>query len=685
MTKTEIFALPVQTTGRLIVASDTGDAYYIPSGADGSKALLTGSDGVESRLENPICLARISNEIQAFSAPTPGETYVGITVFGDSMCSSFSAFNFAVREMAERYGYGALMSPNLGWSWNGAAWAFTGGATQLSSDWGRFPGANEINIPPGGTAEITLAPFTRVKDPSTTLDEAKLPDTNNAFNLPGGIRQVSVFYMAEPGAGTLDVTISQPGGAADITDSLNCDAAEQLMRADYTPVNRAGDTTVNLAVSTAAVRVVGVVWWGDSGVYILTSNVGGSTMTQQSACLSSGSFKQPYIDLLNELNVSLVLHAQRAGGDVNWETNYATFFDAYEALGKSQIVIGEPPLATEGDPTTDEFNEFLRRECSLRGIGYFDTKKLASYALLQEVAWEGDGVHLGKGYHRHVAGHLLAACNYFASALSSPGGVLSRNALAYERFTLGALSETRTSRIIARAGLTTETPSASGGYTVSTSNERGFRFVGVAALGGCAARIGNVLSGSTGIETNLWPVAVTGNGYRNVSMKNGVRAFILFGGSAVNVTTLTGLTQKCFGLEFANGADVGSPDGLENEVVRVFACDGVTVATSPWSPLTQGGEGAPENTGWGFMLRWDPIQSTFYMYDGLNNSKGHIPKMRLTLTFPALKTAARTSGVWVHCGLYAEDGGNVPAAAAEMSWLNITSTWGTFMTPYQTP
>lgn len=636
--------------------------------------------GLSVPLENPACLARVHAALQALDDPSPG-TVFGITGFGDSMAETSYTFGHIARELQDRYGVGAVLSPNLGAAWNDTThWVYTGGAALVAADYDRFPGANEINIPAGGSAEIVFNPTAEQIYPSATLTDAKLPGATNYLNLPKGVRQISVFYMKETGAGTLDITVAQTG-YSDLTSTIDCNAAEALARADFTPGNRFGQSTVTLEATTAAVRIVGVAWWGESGVLWLDSCVGGSTMTAQAAALDSGAFKTPYSDLLDELGIKLVLHAQRVPGDASWQANYEAFFAAYEALDLPQIVFAEPPRAAEMSPTTAAINTWLRAECEDRGIGFFDQSLLVTADLCTELGWFTDTVHLDPPAHRYLAGMFLGAVDQFRRARE--GVAWSRRQLSAERARFFALCEMRTHRIFGRNGITSETADTDGGHTASVDSQKGFIFASATALGHAAARIGSVPCAATlDLDDQDWIIA--GNGYRNVNLPSGVTAFLAFGGSATTITTLDSLAQKVFGIELALGSDVGSPGGVTTEVVRLFACDGTTTVTSAWTPCLQPGESAASLTGWGFVLHWDHAGETLYLYDSQNNGDfiTHRGVGRLSLDVSDLLAEAASSGPWIHAGIVAEDSGNTPATTGEISWLNLSIQWGDLAPPF---
>jgi hypothetical protein len=619
---------------------------------------------------------------------TPGTPlYVGITGFGDSMASGAYMTSHFYADLMRRWGVGAWVSPNLGGvSGNGNAWTLAGGAEINSLDFVYSPGSNWLCLPIGATASTTLLQTqTAGMRGSNQMAAARMNSEQDYLPLSGGCKKVSVFYVKEPGGGTLDITLSQDQ-FTNQTASVATDAALGLGVVEFTPGNRFGPMTVALVASVAQCRVIGVVYWSvDGGVVYWSSQQGGSTMTQQLAALrnSNTEFNDVYEAFFAALNTKLVIHAQRTAGDSAWQANYPLFFDLFNGRGASQLAMGEPPLLTESAPTTDEVNAFLRHTCKSKNVAFVDQKAvLGSYAKLAAIGWNVttlpstiDAVHLGGPFYRFSALLALRACNWFQVA-SSPGSVpFSKVDAKRAGWLQSVFQEAQTFRIHGNAASTFEGSATSGaGFALSVSNEKGYKLASPIGVQGYAAgRIG-VLFGSPSLPTNLCDFAIIGKGYRNITLSNGLRAFLVFGATGTTLTTLTGLAQKCFGLEFAKGSDVGSPDGgSAGEVCRLFACDGATTTFGPWSALAVAGQGSVANTGWTFMIQWNKATGFFTLRHGLpNSSSGQLLQAKHSLDVPALAASA-TAGQWVHAGLAASDAGNLPTAAGSFEWLQLAA------------
>jgi hypothetical protein len=664
--------ITVDAKGRITAAESV--TYENPAGVDAKIAAQP-----ISILENPQSLARLHDKIQKLDQKTNGVT-LAITGFGDSRAALSYEPGYIFDDLVKTHGLGGICSPGFGNSYNGqTAWALGGGATKASTDYTYDPGSNLITIPVGGTASLVVPATSALnRRASTPFTEGKNNPDTNFIDLPKGIAKVVIYAIKESGGGTLNASLVQTG-YSDVTGSLDTDAADGCGTITLLPNNRAGAMTLNLSSTTATTKIFGAIFYSDRGIVWINSQVGGSTMDQQKVCLSGGAFKAAYSEMLTAINCGLVFHSQRVPGDADWQANYETFFAAYNALGYSQIVLGEPPLVSENSPTTTAINDFLRTQCASRGIGFFDPSKILTTDQLTELGWDtGDAAHNLNDCNRYVASRFLDAVGRFRTAFGAFGGSgLTRNDLAGERTRIFALHSMRSTTIMGRTGILTETATTSGGGTFpAPNNQNGFRALSAAALSGAAARIGVLISGESTVTMNVYDIAISGNGYRNLNIPAGVRAFLVFGGSATNITTLTGLTQKCFGLEFAWGSDVGSPDGFTKEVVRMFSYDGTTRISSAWSPCVTGGQSAASLGGFGFVWRWDVALKTHFLFHAQNTTSNITgPWLRLSLYDPTMFTAATTAGVWVHQGIIAEDAENVPVATGQLGFLNITCAW----------
>ena len=624
--------------------------------------------------------------------------HVGITGFGDSMASGAYVNGILYQQLAQTHGCGAWTSSNLGGiTNNGATWVFTGGAS-IPTDFTFTPGANWLVMPSGSTATTSI--------PSTTVAGLRGSGANNAMYLhpafdhqplPYGVRKVSVYYVKQSGAGTIQATIQQ-SQYTDQVSSVSADAADGMGKLEFTPEDAYKPITVALVASVAQVRVIGVVFWGYGGVVAWSSQSGGSTMTQQLASLSSGAFKVAYSEFFAEMNTSLVLHQQRAGGDAGWQANYPTFFNAFSQLNGtrvSQLVLGEPPLGTEGSPTTDEFNTFLKAESSARGLAYIDQKAvLGSYSRLAELGFNitslpstVDATHLGGLFYRFMAGFILNQVNNFQSALHS--GIVdgfAKRDKTYSRFIAEPLEETLKRRLRFQTGFVPDGQLTSGtGYSVTVGNEKGVILNSGTVLGHAVCRVGVLSSGSTsGSRANLVAgthYSITGKGARNLNLSAGLKAWIVFGVFTTGFTSVAAITERCYGLEFAWGPDVGSPDGATFEVVRLFAHDGTSLVYSKWNSLYSAGGTRSSIGGLHFMLRWDHElkRLTLAAYNGIDADITRALQPTCGLNVPAL--TASTNGAWANMGIRADDGANIPAAVGEFSLQELTCVGGQLGVP----
>lgn len=649
------------------------------------------------RIENFHGLMAFMGELMKLDQSTlAAPKYVGVTAFGDSMASGAYVNGMLYQALAEKYGVGACTSPNLGgFNANGNTWSYTGGAS-TPAEFSQTPGANWLVMPAGSTAATTLnSLFSSGRRPSSLANSSYLPPQANFMPMPHGVRKVSVYYVKESGAGTIEATLSQTQHTDQVL-SADANATAGMGKLEFTPTDGFRPMTVTLAASVAQVRVIGIVYWGYGGVIPWSSQSGGSTMTQQAACLSGGAFKAAYAEFAAELNTTLVIHQQRVPGDASWQTNYPIFFDALAALNGgrvSQLVMGEAPIGTEGSPTTTAINAFLRTESNTRGFAYIDqTALLGSYSKIAALGWNitilpstTDTVHLGGLFYRYIAGRIMAECQGFENALSSfaePSGIGSRY---HDRFRKWAMEEQRTRTMHYMTGFVPDGQATGGtGYAIAVDNEKGVRLTSGTAIGHAVCRIGSVTGGSaSGSRANINLAAAdavfVGKGLRNLNVPANTRAWIAIGMHTTAITSVSAIAERCFGLEFAWGPDVGSPDSADTEVVRIFCYDGTSMNYSAWVDTAIPGQGSSPITGFGFALNWDSSLKRIVLSTANQDSADATNSIqpRASLAVPSLTT--NSSGAQINTGIHATV---APAAAGELSWQEITARVGQLGAPY---
>jgi hypothetical protein len=663
---------------------------------NGSAWDVVSIDTREGHIENFRGLTAAFGEFMKLEKSTKADPfYVGVTGFGDSMASGAYVNGPLIQQLMEIHGCGAWTSPNLGGrNANSSAWTFTGGATIPSSDFTFTPASNWLVMPAGSTATTSI--------PQTTSAILRGSSANNAMylhpvysfqHLPHGVRRVSVYYVKQTGGGTLQATVSQSQVSNQVL-SVSANAADGMGKLEFTPVDAYKPITVTLEASVAQVRVIGVVFWGFGGVVAWSSQRGGSTMEQQLSSLTNGAFKAAYSEFFAELNTSLVLHQQRVSGDVNWQANYQTFFTAFSQLNGSrvsQLVLGEPPIGTEESLTTDEINIFLKAESAARGLAYIDQKAvLGSYQRLNELGFDittlpsgVDSIHLGGLFYRYMAGFILDECKNFQAGLpSSTFGGWAKRDKTYQRFICEALEETIKRRFRFQSGFIPDGQLTSGtGFTVGVDNEKGVFLASGTELGHSVCRLGILSSGSaSGSRANMAVATrdftITGKGSRNLNLKAGLRAWIVFGVHTTAFTSVSAIAERCFGLEFAWGPDVGSPDSADTEVVRIFAYDGTSLVYSTWNDTSFPGSTPTSIGGLHFMIYWDfqLKRLTLASYSANSDDAPNALQPVCSLSVPNLTTS--TNGAWANMGIGAYDAANVPATAGGFAIQELTCVGG---------
>lgn len=596
--------------------------------------------------------------------------YVGVTGYGDSMANP-GGYMMGVfgRALQLRYGTGGLFTPGLGQTTLGAAWVFTGGASQPRNDWTYLPGANQVVIPSGGSAQYTTG---GILQESAIKEDGAYPAEyvqNDQVDFTMNFKKVRYFYLTRPGDGTLTVSISQTG-AAYTPSVVSCNAALGLSYVDIPVVDPCKSVILLASASGGTCLFIGAVFLRETGVLLWSSQVGGSTMEQQKAYITAGNDSLIYAPLCAALSTALIVHQQRVPGDANWQTNYPIVFNSLSTMTTvSQLVLGEPPRTDAEVPTVPTINAFLRTQCLARGLAFFDQYKALgnSNSVLTVLGWgNNDGVHLDPPAHRYLAGKILKAVDWFRIG----GNKLDSDPLTMGRYLkhlpiLQAIQNLRSSTIYGRALVTMDGTVTSGGYTFAPTNDKGFALVGAAALGYVAGRPGMIVSGNPAVSTASKSVYSAFIGYRNMSLPAGVRAFVLLGVTST-FYSLSALNQRCYGFECAKGSDVGSPSGITGEVIRLVSSNGASTSYGPWVLATIPGALGPSQGGLNVIVGWNRDQLRLELY--IRSSDIMFFASALANTDLA---SSNTAGGNLNIALVAEDGANIPASAGSMSFIEI--------------
>jgi hypothetical protein len=657
-------------------------------------------------IENPSGLLPMYNAVMGFdeNSTVHAEPYFFTVMgFGDSMAQPYAAP--LVEELSRVYGVGAWMTGSVGGpsANSGGTMSLSGGASIPSASYALTPGTNWINMPSGSSATHTLARTTETTTKATGGDTGISGQKINAWHgyrpLPGGCRKVAVLIATAPGAGTLGITVAQDQ-YANLTATVDTDAAAGFVASEFTPVDRHAPITVTVNASVATSTLIGVVYFsGDGGVFYWDAAEGGSTMESQLACLDSGEFKPAFAGLFDYLNTKMVFHHQRAANDTDALENYDTFFDAFDALGAgegngiTQFVMGELPLLDEGAITIETHNAALRAKCKTRGYPFLDGQKLlSSQAQISAAGWVGaaeNDVHFYGPCPRFVAGWIAHKCNHFRSALSlfQPGAPR----VNFERYRDQMIEEAITDRIHLRNGYTLVSAVTSGsGYAATIDNTKGLTVTGGAAIGYTKQEIGSIGWGSSStpnLNTNQLNHAVAINGLQSLSLLANQRAWLAVGLRAGNShTSVATVTVRSFGLEFALGDDVGNPDGAtgaNRHAARLWLHDGTAVVYSRWFALGIQGDLVTSNAGFAMLFQWDLSTATLHCHlnvpGGFVAGRGLRPMASITSTAFA---AGATHGSFVYAGIGAA---SAPAGTGFIAVKNITLKAGNLGYPMRLP
>jgi hypothetical protein len=699
--------ITVDSKGRITAAESV--TYETPAGAAAQIAQYT-SNGF---LENPQGLLPMFDACMSFDQDSTvfAEPHVvSICGFGDSMARPYA--NPLVEELSRVYGVGAWMTSNIGSPTGASTGAMTlsGGAT-IPTSYTLTPGTNWINMPSGSTATHSMIRtsevITKGSSGATGISAQKLNTWHGYQPLPGGCRKVAVLIATAPSAGTLDITVAQDQ-YADQTATLDTNAAAGFIAQEFTTIDRHAPITVTVTASVATCTLIGVVYYsGDGGVFYWDAAEGGSTMEQQLASLSGGAFKPAFAGLFDYLKTRMVFHHQRSASDPNVMANYDTFFSAFDALGTgdgngiTQFVMGELPwsptsTASTNDPLLAAHNATLRLKAKTRNYPYLDGQKLlGSQVLIASAGWttgSGTDVHFYGATPRFVGGWIAHQCNHFRSAMSFAQPGFSKIRDIRERYNADMIEEVITDRISLRPGSTLAAANVSGaGYAAAIDSTRGLIVTGGAAIGHARQEIGSLGwgGGSTTAVLNVHQLshAVTCNGLQSLSLVLLQRAWIAVGLRSGNAhTSVSGIANRSFGVEFALGDDVGNPDGgtgAGRHAARIWLHDGTSLVYSRWFGLGGSGDTSPSTGGTALILEWDQNKNTLHgsitILAGTASTRGI--RQMASITSSAFGSAA-THGSFIFAGINAT---SAPASTGFIALKNISAKAGNIGYPFRAP
>jgi len=685
-------SITVDSKGRITAASNTsslaptahasthatgGSDPITPASINTDRPLFENYHGLNAFLESMMDID--------YTAGTATPAYIGICRFGDSMAGPYGIP--VVNALARKYGVGAYMTAKLGSPCFSASpvFALSGGATNATTDYTITPGSNQINMPAGSNAVTTFDPaatFTGTLYSSANLIAMKRNGLGNSLPMWGGCVKVKLYYVKSVGAGTLDVTFSQPQYTPSNT-VVSANAASGLGIVEWTPDDRYAAITVDVDATVATCQILGAVFFAERGVYQLAWNVGGSTMEAQLASLSGGSFNTVARELFQDLNCRLVINHQRAATDTDALENYGTFIDAFKSMnsGKTSFMLcNELPI---GGSDVTAFNDSLRSLARTKNCFFVDTYRMLGSMAETLVDFPGisDQTHLYGTVEPFISGRIYSEIDRFVSdnslAIRNPrleGGYGNR-------LSADMMSEALTYRINTQGTYASTSPTVSGaGYAVTSDNFTGLVLTGGASVGSARAAIGSLGSGTggsaypnRGVDFDLsFSTAINLHGAPRLSA--GHRAMYALGvrSSFNNITVASVTTAGTYGVELALGSDVASPEGYTGLVIRLWLRNSTTTKTSRWVSLP----GSLTNQtaideGIALTLRWDAVTDTLHLAKATPAfaAAGSPFKPVASITDANLGTI-NSSGSWVYAAI-ADDGVTVPAATSTFGITNV--------------
>jgi hypothetical protein len=213
----------------------------------------------------------------------------------------------------------------------------------------------------------------------------------------------------------------------------------------------------------------------------------------------------------------------------------------------------------------------------------------------------------------------------------------------------------RTLHIDAHGGRSIEGSAVSGtAFSTASSNEYGWRADVGTVAGHAAGRLFCINAGSPFPTLSMHNLAISWGGYRNINILAGTKGWFVFGTQAT-VTDLASLPGKCFGVEFALGTDVGSPDGITGVVFRLFAHNGTSVVNGRWRRMDAAGDGGSSAAGAGFGFLWERATAMLHLVKG--SMGGAAPTYRAASLHVPEFLVGTLQGHWAGIGVSASGTG----------------------------
>lgn len=329
---------------------------------------------------------------QNWTSTTPAAP-VSVISMGDSLGARIASPLFY--KLAGVYGYSLSSAfQNFGPIYTGGPNGFAGPTLAVSNgavlhrvsdgnpDYTRWPTGTVIEVPAGGVAQWPHAsPF-------------------------GIADRLDIFYVQEPGAGTLLVETSTNGSSWTSQGTIDADGV--LAGAVYTVTITSGRYYLRVVGQTGTVNVLwsGARRNGIRGYQCANIAEGGWSLANANTC--PAAIVTPIMAHLNPCLITFLMDDSAALFEANFPTLKATL--SAGAPNASWIVFGNGPksVANGGDAASQAQCDWIRSQVDTLGIAFVDMMQLLkSYDALSALGWEGDGVHLSEQAYWFVASRTL--------------------------------------------------------------------------------------------------------------------------------------------------------------------------------------------------------------------------------------------------------------------------------------
>lgn len=347
----------------------------------------------------PSALVRLGRDAFEFSSQVNTTRKFSHLLLGDSLGARTAGFLAFYWEQSFRSTSNGVALSNTGQLWSSGA---------LASASAPVVGAPITVTAPAVRRGIETADPQYAYWPSGQIFE--VPATG-ILQLSGGdgratASRIKLYYVREPGAGTLDVQTSANGSTW--TTIATVDAAGALAGAISTTDITRALVYIRVLGVTGTVRVIGFGFAGGTNAGWLGAGICQGGLSLADAATANPAIVAPIIADIDPTVITV--HFDDAAA--TFASSFATFKSLFDAgaPNASWIVIGNGPKSpgAGGDAVSVAQNAWLRANADALGFAHYDSQRASgSWANVDALGMGGDGTHLSSSLYASHASAIL--------------------------------------------------------------------------------------------------------------------------------------------------------------------------------------------------------------------------------------------------------------------------------------